>query len=176
MLGSCKDSGKENQVLLTDENLKLVNGVLNYKGKPFSGHLVSYYEGVKPKQKVHYSNGRKNGVEKQWNIDGVLIEKRTYVKGRKSGIHQGWWDSNKLKFEYTFNNVGMYNGSVKEWYENGQLYRSFNYIEGKEIASQRLWKPDGSIKANYEVVNGERFGLIGLKKCYRVTVGSDEVN
>ena len=38
-----------------------------------------------------------------------------------------------------------------------------------------MWKDDGTIKANYEVVNGERFGLIGLKKCYTVTVNEDEV-
>ena len=52
----------------------------------------------------------------------------------------------------------------------------FNYKKGKESGSQRLWKTDGSIKANYDVVNGERFGLIGLKKCYQVTVGNDTVN
>jgi antitoxin component YwqK of YwqJK toxin-antitoxin module len=51
----------------------------------------------------------------------------------------------------------------------------FNYKNGKETGSQRLWKPDGSIKANYEVVNGERFGLIGLKKCYTVTVDKNEI-
>ena len=70
----------------------------------------------------------------------------------------------------------MYHGNVKEWYSNGQLYRDFNFNNGKEVGSQKLWKLDGTIKANYEVVKGERFGLIGLKKCYQVSVGSDEIN
>ena len=47
---------------------------------------------------------------------------------------------------------------------------SFHYKNGKEVGSQRLWKADGSIKANYEVVGGERFGLIGLKKCYNMDI------
>ena len=31
-----------------------------------------------------------------------------------------------------------------------------------------LWDLNGNIKANYEVINGERYGLIGLKKCFTV--------
>ena len=50
---------------------------------------------------------------------------------------------------------------------------SFNYINGKEAGKQLLLKSNGNIKANYEVVNGERFGLIGLKKCYTVTKIND---
>ena len=38
-----------------------------------------------------------------------------------------------------------------------------------------MWKYDGTIQANYEVVNRDRFGLIGLKKCYTVTVNKDEI-
>ena len=74
-----------------------------------------------------------------------------------------------------FNEKGEFHGVVKEWYKSGQIFRDFNYAEGKELGSQRMWKNDGTLKANYEVVNGERFGLIGLKKCYTVTVDSVEV-
>lgn len=168
------EKSSEQLVLSQDENLKLVNGVLNYNDTPFSGALVSYFNETNLKSKIQYRNGRKDGFEKRWNNNDVLIEERFYIKGNKSGIHKGWWGYNNPKFEYVFNNRGMYNGNVKEWYENGQLYRSFNYEEGKEVGSQRLWKIDGTIKANYEVVNGERFGLIGLKKCFQVTVGVDE--
>ena len=47
---------------------------------------------------------------------------------------------------------------------------AFHYIDGKEVGSQKLWQEDGRIKANYEVKNGERFGLIGLKKCDPVQI------
>ena len=32
-----------------------------------------------------------------------------------------------------------------------------------------IWDLDGNIKANYEVINGERYGLIGLKKCFTIS-------
>ena len=35
--------------------------------------------------------------------------------------------------------------------------------------------PTGAIKANYIVVNEERYGLIGLKKCYSVTSDKNEI-
>ena len=69
---------------------------------------------------------------------------------------------------YVFDNNGRYNGKVEEWYVNGQKLREFNYTEGLENGKQKLWDLDGNIKANYEVINGERYGLIGLKKCFTV--------
>ena len=78
-------------------------------------------------------------------------------------------------FEYHFNKKGEFHGIVKEWYKSGQIFRDFNYFAGKELGRQRMWKYDGTIKANYEVVNRDRFGLIGLKKCYTVTVNKDEI-
>jgi antitoxin component YwqK of YwqJK toxin-antitoxin module len=158
-----------------DENLKLDNGVLFFEEVPFEGILVSYYEPKKIKSKVEYVNGKKHGSETQWYKNGTKLVERFYSEGFKIGIHKSWWDDGTPKFEYHFNNKGEFDGIVKEWYKNAQIFRDFNYVAGKEIGSQRMWKDDGSLKANYEVVNGERFGLIGLKKCYTVTANEDEI-
>tara|TARA_R110002050_G_scaffold4573_1_gene22048 strand:+ start:30606 stop:31175 length:570 start_codon:yes stop_codon:yes gene_type:complete len=155
--------------------LKLDNGVLFYKDEPFNGNLVTYYSDKNLKSQIQYKNGRKEGYEKHWFLDNRLSIERYYTNGLKTSIHKAWWEDGTQKFEYHFNDKGNYNGKVKEWYKTGQVFRDFNYVDGKEIGSQRLWKIDGTIKANYKVVNEERFGLIGLKKCYTVTVGSDEV-
>jgi antitoxin component YwqK of YwqJK toxin-antitoxin module len=71
-------------------------------------------------------------------------------------------------FEYQLNNKGSYNGSVKDWHYNGQLAKDFNFIDGLENGSQKMWDLKGKIKANFFTVNGERYGLIGLKKCVSV--------
>ncbi len=118
----------------------------------------------------------KHGVEKLWYENGVLAQERFYRKGFKSGIHKGKWDNKQNKFEYHFNDKGEFHGIVKEWYKSGALYMSFNYLDGKENGIQKLWKLDGAVKANYEVVKGERFGLIGLKKCYSVTVNNNAID
>ena len=159
----------------SDKNLKLDNGVLLYNETPFEGQLVSYYEAEKLKSKIEYAGGKKHGYEKQWYDSGNKLIERFYKKGFKTGIHKSWWTDGKQKFEYHFNEKGEFHGVVKEWYKSGKIFRDFNYVDGKEVGSQRLWKFDGTIKANYEVVNGERFGLIGLKKCYTVTTNSYEI-
>ena len=168
---------KHNNIIIdaSSPDLKLDNGILYYNDALFTGNLITHYENKLFKSDIEYKNGRKHGHEKHWNTKADLIIERHYLKGKKSGIHKGWWDNGNLRFEYHFNNKGEYHVSVKEWYESNMLFKAFNYENGKEVGSQKLWKSDGSIKANYEVVNGERFGLIGLKKCYQVTVGDIEV-
>lgn len=166
---------KELLVDKTNAELELVNGILKYQNLPFTGLLVSRYDDESYKMKLEYVDGRKDGVEKQWHLNGKLSQSRFYSKGIKTGNHIGWWEDGTKKFEYYFNEKGEYEGSRKDWYSNGQLVRDFNYSNGKEIGSQRMWADNGKIRANYEVKNGERFGLIGLKKCYTVNTESNEL-
>jgi len=172
---SCHTSSNLQTLDDLDVNLKLDNGVLYYYENPFSGTLFSYYKVGKLKFQIEYLNGKKHGFEKQWYESGNNLIERFYKEGFKTGIHKSWWQDGVQKFEYHFNKKGEFHGVVKEWYKNAQVFRDFNYVDGKEVGLQRMWKDDGTIKANYEVVNGERFGLIGLKKCYTVTVNEDEV-
>lgn len=160
---------------ISDENLRLVNGVLIYNETPFSGVLLEHFTTETIKSRTEYLEGKKNGRVQRWYKDGSKLSERFYAEGFKVGIHKSWWPSGILKFEYHFNDKGEFHGVVKEWYQSGKLFQDFNYNEGKEEGKQRMWKPDGSIKANYEVINGERYGLIGLKKCYTVTVNSNEI-
>jgi len=163
------------ELLTSNDNLHLINGVLHLNENLFNGRLVEYYDENKLKLEVFYKNGKKHGHEKKWYTNDTLAEIRFYSNGNKSGIHEAWWPNKNKKFEYHFNEKGEYHGEVLEWYKTGQRFRAFNYINGQEVGSQQLWQLDGRIKGNYEVVNGERFGLIGLKKCYTVTRDNDEV-
>ena len=173
---SCTGGRSDLVVDASNVELELINGVLEYKGIPFDGRLITRYKNNSLESEIDYSEGRKNGEEKQWYSDGTPAVLRSYTQGFKSGVHKGWWPDGTLKFEYHFNENGEYDGAVNEWYASGQQFKAFNYTEGEECGSQKLWKEDGSIKANYDVRNGERFGLIGLKKCYSLTSNSDELN
>ena len=175
LLQFCKQSTQKLILQDTNTELKLVNGVLLFKDDPFSGVIESYYNSETIKSTINYHQGKKQGLEIIWHINDSLGSKRFYDMGLKVGIHKGWWQNGNPKFVYHFNDNGEYHGNIKEWYESGILFRDFNYLNGKEAGSQKMMYDTGKIKANYEVVNGERFGLIGLKKCYQVTVGSDEV-
>ena len=172
---SCINTSERLSVVTTNKGLKLDNGVLLYNEKPFNGVILEYYEPEKLKSKIDYVDGKKHGTEAQWYENGNQVIERFYKEGFKTDVHKSWWEDGTQKFEYHFNKKGEFHGVVKEWYKNTQIFRDFNYVEGKEVGLQRMWKTDGTIKANYEVVHGERFGLIGLKKCYTVTVNEDEV-
>jgi antitoxin component YwqK of YwqJK toxin-antitoxin module len=144
------------------------NGIVLYNGLPFSGVIKSFDEVNQTNNSAIYIDGKKNGVEEKRFLNDAIAEQRFYIGGLKSGIHKAWWKNGILKFEYHFDNKGFYNGTVKDWYQNGQLVKEFNYVNGKEKGSQKMWLINGNIKANYTVVNGDRFGLIGLKKCFTV--------
>ncbi|WP_339750968.1 hypothetical protein [Algoriphagus aquimarinus] len=159
----------------SNSELELENGVLYYLAKPFTGSVITTYPDGKLASEIQYEEGRKDGEEKNWYEDRTLALERSYSEGYKTGIHRGWWPDGTLQFEYHFNQTGEYNGAVKEWYANGQSLKEFNFVEGMEMGSQKLWQEDGRIKANYEVRGGERFGLIGLKKCHTLTENSDEI-
>jgi antitoxin component YwqK of YwqJK toxin-antitoxin module len=166
---------KKDLVIDASENVSsivLKNRLLYFKGKLLSGEIIAFYDADKTirKSSCFYLKGQKNGAEKKWHSNGQISSSRMYLKNVKVGSHKAWWSNGEKKFEYVFNDEGAYFGTLKEWFENGQLYREFNYVNGQEEGSQKMWKQNGNIRANYVVKNGERFGLIGMKKCDPVSV------
>lgn len=156
------------KLAIGDVSLELKNGVLEYNNTPFKGIITGYDEVNRTFNQTNYNEGRKDGEEKKMYKNNVVAERRFYKNGRKIGIHKGWYEDGSLKFEYHYNDFGVYDGSFKEWYKNGQALKAFNYKKGKENGSQKMWLSNGNIRANYVVKDGERYGLIGLKKCYSV--------
>ncbi|WP_347174626.1 toxin-antitoxin system YwqK family antitoxin [Polaribacter uvawellassae] len=169
VFASCEKNEKPHLVLFEEnKELEIINGVLYYNDAPFNGTIKSFDDVNQTKNSASYENGKKEGEERKLFLNDSLAEIRFYKKGLKVGIHKSWFENGQQKFEYPYSQNGVYHGTMKEWYPNGKLVREFNYTKGKESGSQKMWLSNGNIKANYTVVNGERFGLIGLKKCYSV--------
>jgi antitoxin component YwqK of YwqJK toxin-antitoxin module len=135
----------------------------------YSGQVLDYHKPHVLKSQLCYLNGSLHGTEKHWYSNGQLGMYRRYNNGIKIDTHRGWWQNGNKKFTYPINKKGRYQGEVKEWYESGQQFKSFNFENGKEKGSQKLWKSDGRIKANYVIKNGQKYGLIGLKRCYNIS-------
>lgn len=154
---------------------KLKNGVLYFFQKPYSGIVEEYYPKEKLKSRANYYQGKRQGVFNGWYMNGGRWFNRFYTNGLKTGVHRGWFDNGKQMFEYHFNMEGVYDGKVTEWYKNGTLLKEFHYKDGKEDGSQKMWQLNGKIKANFVTKEGERFGLIGLKKCYTVNTVNEKI-
>lgn len=155
-------------LLQEDSQLQIRNGILYHENRMFTGVLKSFDAVNQTNNTATYLNGKKAGEEIKLFINSELAEVRFYRKGIKVGTHKAWSSSGQQKFEYPYNDEGVYHGTIKEWYPNGQLVKEFHYVHGKEIGTQKMWTSNGKLMANYTVIQGERFGLIGLKKCYSV--------
>jgi antitoxin component YwqK of YwqJK toxin-antitoxin module len=44
-----------------------------------------------------------------------------------------------------------------------------NYVMGHESGAQQQFYTDGKIKANYTIIDGRRYGLLGTKNCVNVS-------
>lgn len=153
-----------------DGRLRQHEGVLYYRGAPFTGKIYLLYPNCDTAKITLYANGREDGMQKSWYPNGKPNELRYFENGKKAGVHRGWWPGGQIKFEYYFEN-GDYEGEVKEWYENGKPYRFFHYHHGQECGLEQMWWDDGAIRANYVVKDGEPYGLIGRKLCQGLVKG-----
>ncbi|CAM1344141.1 toxin-antitoxin system YwqK family antitoxin [Tenacibaculum amylolyticum] len=177
LIACVKEKRASNQVLdYNDKDFQLQKGVLLYNDKPFTGTLLSFDAINDTYNRLEYFGGKKDGEELKKYKNGVIAEQRFYKQGNKVGKHSAWWKNGTIKFEYHFNQKGEYNGTVKEWYRNGQPLKIFNFKNGREEGSQKMWQSDGKIRANFVTKKGERFGLIGLKKCYSVNTKNEDFN
>lgn len=146
------------------------HNILYFRNSPFSGLMIDTlnFEYIK---KTNYEDGLKNGTAVSFykNLDTASL--RYYKKGVKVGIHKGWWPNKKEKFLYYFNSNGEYDGEIKQWHFNGIPFKILNYKNGREFGYQKIWNDRGVLKANYFIdENSERFGLIGIKKCYSTSI------
>ncbi|MEM0576715.1 toxin-antitoxin system YwqK family antitoxin [Flavobacterium polysaccharolyticum] len=141
---------------------------LYFNNKKFSGIQYSLYKQgdtafIKP-----YLNGLEEGITKKWYVNKQLAEERLYIDGKKEGIHKGWWENGNRKFEFAVSN-DEYTNEFKEWSNSGLLVKYFHYKNGQENGRQQLYYENGKIRANYVILNGKRYGLLGTKNCKNVS-------
>ncbi len=156
-------------------NFSEIKGLMHQDKELFTGQLVTLHDDSSAASEHHYHEGLKHGQVVFWHANGQKAMDRLYEKGVKVGMHRAWYPSGQLKFCYPINKIGQYHGEVKEWFESGQLYKSFNFVNGKQYGSQRMWTAAGIIRANYVIKNGDKYGLVGLKRCYKVQDDSTKI-
>ncbi|UZO80135.1 hypothetical protein NBT05_14410 [Aquimarina sp. ERC-38] len=162
LLNSCTSQMQELDI--SDKELTLKDGMMYYQNKPFTGMLFSKTDTI-TLAKIPYLEGKKHGKEERFYHNGARAAVRYFTNGKESGTHKAWWNNGQLEFIHQFDDFGNPTGVQRDWYASGQLAKEFNYIDGKENGTQRIWNVDGKIKANYQVIQGERFGLIGAEGC-----------
>ena len=134
----------------------------------FSGLLFALYANKDTAFIKPYLNGLEEGLCLKYYANHILEEERLYINGKKEGVHKGYWQNGNKKFEFEVSN-DIYTNEFKEWLSNGLLVKHFHYKNGQEVGSQKLFYDNGKIKANYVIINGKRYGLLGTKNCKNVS-------
>lgn len=172
---ACKDVNKDsiqlqannipnNYLALDDSTIIWHQDSLFFKAKPYSGKAFSLFANGDTAISKEFWNGLQEGITKRWHPNHQLAEDRFYIAGKKEGRHRAWWPDGKPQFDFQ-THLDAYEGELKEWNAKGLLIRQFHYQNGQEVGSQRLWWDDSTVRANYEIRNGKKYGLIGIKLC-----------
>jgi antitoxin component YwqK of YwqJK toxin-antitoxin module len=109
-----------------------------------------------------------NGLSVKWYDNKQVMEYREYRSGKKNGIQRAFWSNGNKRFEFVAKN-DAYDGELKEWSNKGHIFHLAHYSNGQEEGSQKMWYENGKIRANYVVVKGKRYGLLGTKNCKNVS-------
>jgi antitoxin component YwqK of YwqJK toxin-antitoxin module len=167
---SCQNQAeKELSIPISSKDISVINEIVFYKNKRFNGRLFEV--NIKNNDTIltqRFRDGRLDGISKKWYPNLQLMEYREYSLGRKNGKQIAFWENGKKRFEF-FAKDDAYEGELREWSVNGKLFHVANYTNGQENGKQIMWYENGKIRANYVIINGKRYGLLGTKNCKNVS-------
>lgn len=169
---SCHNQKQDAAVIyrsVASPEIKMIRDAVYRQGIPFTCIL---YE-LMPETSdtlflANYLDGVLHGRLKKWYANGQLMEERFYAAGQKHGKQTAWWENGNPKFRFTAK-ADAYEGELKEWTFDGKLIHLANFKAGQEEGVQKLWYDNGKIRANYVMLNGRRYGLLGTKNCKNVS-------
>jgi antitoxin component YwqK of YwqJK toxin-antitoxin module len=107
-------------------------------------------------------------VSKKYYPNMQLMEYREFRNNMKNGKQIAYWENGNKRFEFTAID-DTYEGELKEWDYDGNMFHLAHYKNGVEEGEQKMWYQNGKIRANYVIIKGRRFGLLGTKNCKNVS-------
>jgi antitoxin component YwqK of YwqJK toxin-antitoxin module len=152
-----------------DIKLQNIAGVHKMGGNAFTGTVFQLAENRRDTVAVaSFVNGLEDGEWRSYYSNRQLKERRYFSKGKKVGVFEGWWANGKQRLLYHFKD-DEYDGNCKEWDVKGLLVNNMNYKRGHEDGLQQQFYESGKVKANYMMIEGRRYGLLGTKNCMNVS-------
>lgn len=156
-------------LLKSSINIAKSNDTTFVDNKKYSGFLYQLYPNHQDTIFIEgYSDGLLSGTLIRWYENRQVMEQRTYQRGRKHGKQVSFWENGNKRFEFIAEN-DVYVGELKEWNNDARLVHLANFVNGQEEGTQQMWYDNGKIKANYVIIKGKRYGLLGTKNCRNVS-------
>lgn len=86
------------------------------RSKPYTGVCFSSFPNGNPKQEKSYTDGKVNGVVREWHINGTLKEEKHFKMNLQHGSFVLWDESGRVVYHAD--------------YEKGQMDTVYVYIPG----------------------------------------------
>ena len=106
-------------------------------------HAMYFSDGSK-RAEVHYTDGRLDGVARQWYQDGTVKSETSYVNGQRHGSYTLRDLEGKLLYEAMYQ-AGKLDGLATWWYNNGQKRWETNYDNGARSGVWTQWTREGRV-------------------------------
>lgn len=140
-----------------NQHLADVEGVLHYKGSPFSGVTVARFPDGSIQKSTTFVNGIKNGEMQEYGFTGALRHRWNYKDGLKEGLQYSWYLEGPKKSIQNYKK-GLFHGLSEEWFINGQLFRKRTFENGVEITN-KVHFHTSELHTNYVKRDGAIYGL-----------------
>ena len=152
----------------SSKEITVLNDVVYRNNHKYSGFLFGLYPNHDTISSEGFINGQLSGICRKWYPNKQLMEERFYSNGKKNGKQVAYWENEKKRFEFSAKN-DEYEGELSEWTFDGKLIHLAHFKDGQEEGSQKIWYDNGKIRANYVIIKGKRYGLLGTKNCKNVS-------
>lgn len=152
----------------SSKEITVLNDVVYLNKVKYSGFIFELYPNQDTISSEGFINGQLSGICKKWYSNKQLMEERFYTNGKKNGKQQAFLENGNKRFEFDAKN-DAYEGKLSEWTWDGKLTHLAHFKDGQEEGSQKLWYANGKIRANYVIIKGKRYGLLGTKNCKNVS-------
>jgi len=145
-------------------------GIVGYKGEPFSGILTKSFENGQLKFKKPYKDGKQDGVLEEYFENGQLKFKVPYKDGKEDGVFEVYFENGQLKLKNTFKD-GKEDGVREEYFENGQLKLKATFKDGEQDVADEEESTTSTIKiGNLEVMTFD----LGEMTLYEANINCDK--
>ncbi len=126
---------------------------------PFTGTAIVEHVNGQKKLNIPITNGKVDGVAKEWNMNGDKIYEATFENGIQVGTETQWFATGDKKLEINYIN-GQPDGVCMEWHKSGQKKSEGLFKNGKEEGEHNWWFSGGQIDQQVYYKNGMADGTI----------------
>ena len=143
---------------LLEKQLESKGDIYCFADEPYTGSVIKFHTNKTKAEIYSLKNGKLQGLWREWNAEGQMINQAKYRNGRLHGAFLQFRSDGSREFEVTFVD-GVENGPFKRWFKNGKLWVKENYFAGKLDGVSKIFYSDGKLQMQSIYQSGKKNGL-----------------